>query len=177
LLLFVHKKKFSFFRSIDCTVGRTTSRSLFINQRENKMVKVLYIAHGHATGGRTGEGATDDNKVSVQFSTPKELGGDSGPGTNPEQLFSVGYSACFLGALKVVAGKEKVKLPTETKVSADIGIGPREDGGGFGITAALTITSPGVDKATLEDLVQKAHIVCPYSNAIHKTVDVQLTVA
>ena len=114
-------------------------------------VKALYHAHGHATGGRTGAGATDDKKIDVQLSTPKELGGDGGPGTNPEQLFSVGYSACFLGALKVVAGKEHVKLPAETKVAADIGIGPREDGGGFGITAALTITSPGIDKATLED--------------------------
>ncbi len=141
------------------------------------MVKVLYTAHGHATGGRTGEGATDDGKVNVKLSTPKELGGDGAAGTNPEQLFSVGYSACFLGALKVVAGKEKVTLSTDTKVSADIGIGPREDGGGFGITAALTITSPGLDKGKLEELVQKAHIVCPYSNAIHKTVDGQGTIA
>jgi Ohr subfamily peroxiredoxin len=140
------------------------------------MTKTLYHAHGHATGGRTGEGSTDDNRLSVQLSTPKELGGDGGPGTNPEQLFSIGYSACFLGALKVVAGKEKVKLSPETKVSADIGIGPRDDGEGFGITAALTITSPGIEKPVLEDLVQKAHIVCPYSNAIHKTIDVQLTV-
>ena len=140
-------------------------------------MQALYHAYGHATGGRTGEGATDDGKVAVQFSTPKELGGDGGPGTNPEQLFSVGYSACFLGALKVVAGKEKVKLPPETKVAAKIGIGPRDDGKGFGIPAALTSTSPGGDKVVLEDLVQKAHIVCPYSNAIHKTVDVQLTVA
>jgi lipoyl-dependent peroxiredoxin len=139
--------------------------------------EVLYTAHGHATGGRAGKGATDDNKVNVTLSVPKGLGGDDGPGTNPEQLFSVGYSACFLGALKVVAGKEKMKLPEDTKVSANIGIGPREDGGGFGITAALTITAPGVDKAQLEDLVQKAHIVCPYSNAIHKSVDVKLTVA
>jgi Ohr subfamily peroxiredoxin len=140
-------------------------------------MKTLYHAHGHATGGRTGEGATDDGKIAVQLSTPKELGGDGGAGTNPEQLFSIGYSACFLGALKVVAGKEKVKLPAETKVEADIGIGPRDDGEGFGITAALTITAPGVEKSVVEDLVQKAHIVCPYSNAIHKTVDVQLTVA
>jgi Ohr subfamily peroxiredoxin len=139
-------------------------------------MKTLYHAHGHATGGRTGEGATDDNRLSVQLSTPKELGGDGGPGTNPEQLFSIGYSACFLGALKVVAGKEKVKLSPETKVAADIGIGPRDDGEGFGITASLTITSPDVEKSVLEDLVQKAHIVCPYSNAIHKTVDVKLTV-
>src|SRR6202051_2688011 len=141
------------------------------------MTKALYHAHGHATGGRTGEGATDDGRLSVQLSTPKELGGDGGPGTNPEQLFLIGYSACFLGALKVVAGKEKVKLSPDTKVAAEIGIGPREDGGGFGITAALTITAPGIEKSVAEDLVQKAHIVCPYSNAIHKTVDVKLTVA
>ncbi|HVE23255.1 MAG TPA: organic hydroperoxide resistance protein [Acidocella sp.] len=139
-------------------------------------MKPLYYAHGHATGGRTGEGASDDGRVSVQLSTPKELGGDSGPGTNPEQLFSIGYSACFLGAMKFVASKEKVALPPTTKVSADIGIGPRDDGTGFGITAALTISAPGVAKPVLEDLVQKAHIVCPYSNAIHKTVDVKLTV-
>jgi osmotically inducible protein OsmC len=135
----------------------------------------LYTAHGHATGGRDGHGATDDEKVNVKLSPPKEMGGD-GVGTNPEQLFSVGYSACFLGALKVVAGKEHVKLPPETSVAADIGIGPRDDDAGFGISAALTITAPGIDKAVLEDLVQKAHIVCPYSNAIHKTVDVKLTV-
>jgi lipoyl-dependent peroxiredoxin len=140
-------------------------------------MKPLYHAHGHATGGRTGEGATDDGRLSVQLSTPKELGGDSGPGTNPEQLFSIGYSACFLGAMKFVAGKEKIKLSPDTKVAADIGIGPRDDGGGFGITAALTITATGLDKAAAEDLVQKAHIVCPYSNAIHKTIDVKLTVA
>jgi Ohr subfamily peroxiredoxin len=140
-------------------------------------MKALYHAHGHATGGRTGEGATDDHKVDVKLSTPKELGGDGGPGTNPEQLFSVGYSACFLGAMKFVAAKAHVKLPEDTKVSAEIGIGPRDDGEGFGITAALTITAPGVEKETLEDIVQKAHIVCPYSNAIHKTVDVQLTLA
>ncbi len=119
------------------------------------MVNVLYTAHGHATGGRDGSGATDDGKVDVKLSVPKGLGGDDGPGTNPEQLFSVGYSACFLGALKVVAGKDHVKLPNETKVSAEIGIGPREDGGGFGITAALTITAPGVEKAKLEELVQE----------------------
>ena len=141
------------------------------------MTKALYHAHGHATGGRTGEGATDDNRLSVKLSTPKELGGDSGPGTNPEQLFSIGYSACFLGAMKFVAAKEKITLSPETKVAADIGIGPRDDGAGFGITAALTITAPGLEKAVAEDLVQKAHIVCPYSNAIHKTIDVKLTVA
>ena len=95
-------------------------------------VKALYHAHGHATGGRTGAGATDDKKIDVQLSTPKELGGDGGPGTNPEQLFSVGWSACFLGALKYTASQEKVKIPEDATVNTTIGIGPREDGTGFG---------------------------------------------
>jgi Ohr subfamily peroxiredoxin len=141
------------------------------------MVNVIYTAHGHATGGRAGEGASDDGRFAVKFSKPKVMGGDDGPGPNPEQLFAVGYSACFLGALKFVASHEHIKLSDATTVNADIGLGQREDGGGFGLTAALTITSPGADKAKLEELVQKAHIVCPYSNAIHKTIDVKLTVA
>jgi len=138
------------------------------------MPDVKYTAHGHATGGRAGSGATNDGRLTVTLSVPKQLGGDDGPGTNPEQLFSIGYSACFLGALKFVAGKENVKLPEDTKVSAEIGIGPREDGAGFGITAALTVTSPGIAPAVLEDLVQKANIVCPYSHALTKGVDVRL---
>ncbi len=138
------------------------------------MPDVKYTAHGHATGGRAGSGATNDGRLAVTLSVPKELGGDGGPGTNPEQLFSIGYSACFLGALKFVAGKENVKLPEDTKVSAEIGIGPREDGTGFGITAALTVTSPGIAPTVLEELVQKANIVCPYSHALTKGVDVQL---
>jgi Ohr subfamily peroxiredoxin len=139
-------------------------------------VNALYHAHGHATGGRTGEGATDDGKVNVQLSTPKELGGDNGPGTNPEQLFSVGWSACFLGALKFVAGQEKVKIPAETKVETTIGIGPREDGTGFGITAVLKVHIPGLDHEEATKLVHKADIVCPYSHAtkgnIHKELEV-----
>lgn len=138
--------------------------------------QVLYTAHSHATGGRTGSGETDDQRLKVTLSTPKELGGDGGSGTNPEQLFSIGYSACFLGAMKFVAGQSNIKLPENTKVSAEIGIGPRTDEGGFGITAALHISAPGVEKAALDALVQKAHIVCPYSNAIHKSVDVKLSV-
>jgi len=138
-------------------------------------VKALYHAHGHATGGRTGEGATDDGKVNVQLSTPKELGGDNGPGTNPEQLFSVGWSACFLGALKFVAGQEKIKIPPETKVDTTIGIGPREDGTGFGLTAVLKVHIPGMDHAEATKLIHKADIVCPYSHAtkgnIHKELE------
>ncbi|MBW4036021.1 MAG: organic hydroperoxide resistance protein [Proteobacteria bacterium] len=140
-------------------------------------MKTLYHAHGHATGGRTGHGSTDDGKLDLDLSTPKELGGDSGPGTNPEQLFAVGFSACFLGALKFVAGQEKVKVPPETKVTADIGIGPRDDGAGFGITAHLTVSIPGMDKAQAEDLVQKAEIVCPYAHATRGNIDSRFTVA
>ncbi|HQT84017.1 MAG: osmotically inducible protein OsmC [Acidiphilium sp. 37-64-53] len=140
-------------------------------------MKTLYHAHGHATGGRTGHGSTDDGKLDLDLSTPKELGGDSGPGTNPEQLFAVGFSACFLGALKFVAGQEKVKVPPETKVTADIGIGPRDDGAGFGITAHLTVSIPGMDKAQAEDLVKKAEIVCPYAHATRGNIDSRFTVA
>ncbi len=128
-------------------------------------VKALYHAHGHATGGRTGAGATDDKKIDVQLSTPKELGGDGGPGTNPEQLFSVGWSACFLGALKFVASQEKVKIPEDATVNATIGIGPRADGTGFGLTAVLKVHIPGLDHDHAKALAHKADIVCPYSHA------------
>ena len=140
-------------------------------------MKILYTAHGSATGGREGQAATDTGNVKLVLNTPKELGGGGGDGTNPEQLFAMGYSACFLGALKFAAGKEGVKIPDDARVSADVGIGPRDDGKGFGIAVKLTIAAPGIEKAKLEDLVQKAHIVCPYSDATRGNIDVQLTVA
>ncbi|MGX1742915.1 organic hydroperoxide resistance protein [Bosea sp. NPDC055353] len=139
-------------------------------------MKTLYTAHGSATGGREGQAATDTGNVKLVLNTPKELGGGGGDGTNPEQLFAIGYSACFLGALKFVAGKEKVKIPDDAKVSADIGIGPRDDGQGFGITAKLTVSVPGLDKAAVEDLVKKAHVVCPYSHATKGNIPVETTV-
>lgn len=141
-------------------------------------MQVLYTAHATATGGgRDGKSATDDGKVSVDLSIPKELGGPGGAGTNPEQLFATGYSACFLGALRFVAGQAKIHLPAETTVSAQVGIGKRDDGGGFGLDIELTINLPGVDRAIGEDLVQKAHIVCPYSNATRNNIPVKLTLA
>ncbi|CAH1674720.1 Organic hydroperoxide resistance protein [Hyphomicrobiales bacterium] len=140
-------------------------------------MKILYTAHGSATGGREGQAATDTGNVKLVLNTPKELGGGGGEGTNPEQLFSMGYSACFLGALKFVAGKEGVKVPENARVSADVGIGPRDDGTGFGIAVKLTISVPGLDKAKVEDLVQKAHIVCPYSHATRGNISVDLQVA
>jgi Ohr subfamily peroxiredoxin len=140
-------------------------------------MKILYTAHGSATGGREGRAATDSGNVDLVLNTPKELGGGGGDGANPEQLFAIGYSACFLGALKFVAGKEKVTIPDDAKVSADVGIGPRDDGQGFGIAARLTVSVPGVDKAVVEDLVQKAHVVCPYSHATKGNIEVDLKVA
>ena len=142
-------------------------------------MEVLYRAHATASGGGRDEGrsATDDGKIDVRLSVPTEMGGKGGDGTNPEQLFATGYSACFLGALKFAAGKEGVKIPDDARVSADVGIGPRDDGKGFGIAVKLTIAAPGIEKAKLEDLVQKAHIVCPYSDATRGNIDVALSVA
>ncbi|MCF4166714.1 organic hydroperoxide resistance protein [Zavarzinia compransoris] len=137
--------------------------------------KILYTAHATATGGRDGSAATDDGRLAVKLSVPKGLGGDDGAGTNPEQLFAAGYSACFLGALKFVARQAKVALPDDTTIAGAVGIGPIPTG--FGIEVALTVTVPGVDRAVVEDLVQKAHVVCPYSNATRGNIKVDLIVA
>jgi osmotically inducible protein OsmC len=137
--------------------------------------KVLYTAHATSTGGREGTSRSSDGVLSVQLSTPKELGGAGGPGTNPEQLFAAGYSACFIGALKAVGGKMKIAVPADTSIAADVGIGPIPTG--FSIQATLNITLPGLDRETAEKLVQAAHQVCPYSNATRGNIDVQLTIA
>jgi osmotically inducible protein OsmC len=136
--------------------------------------KVLYTAQATATGGRDGRAKSSDNVLDIQLSTPRELGGAGGPGTNPEQLFAAGYSACFLGALKFVGGKEKIALPADTTVTGRVGIGAIPTG--FGIEAELRIKVPGVPKDQVEKLVEKAHIVCPYSNATRGNIDVKLVV-
>jgi lipoyl-dependent peroxiredoxin len=138
---------------------------------------ILYRTQAHATGGRDGRSKTDDGRLEFRLSIPKELGGPGGEGTNPEQLFACGYSACFLGALKYVAGQAKVKVPDDATVAAKVGIGPRDDGTGFGLEVDLTITVPGMDRKTAEDLVAKANIVCPYSHATHGNIPVRLTLA
>lgn len=137
--------------------------------------KVLYRAQATSTGGREGTSRSPDGILDVKLTTPKELGGNGLPGTNPEQLFAAGYSACFLGALKFVAGKAKVALPAETTITGDVGIGPLPTG--FGIEVTLTVSIPGVDRAVAQDLVDKAHIVCPYSNATRGNIDVTLKLA
>jgi osmotically inducible protein OsmC len=139
-------------------------------------VNVLYRTSATSTGGREGHSRTEDGRVELQLSTPKELGGAGGPGTNPEQLFAAGYSACFLGALKVAAQQLKLRIPADATVKATVGIGPRSEGG-FGITADLTVSLPGVDRADAQKLVDSAHQICPYSNATRNNVDVGLNVA
>ena len=137
--------------------------------------KVLYRATATATGGREGTASSADGAINLTLSTPRELGGAGGSGTNPEQLFAAGYAACFIGALKVVAGREKVALPAETSIEGKVGIGPIP--AGFGIEVELVISLPGIDRAVAEDLVHKAHQVCPYSNATRNNIDVTLTIA
>lgn len=137
--------------------------------------KVLYRAQATATGGREGTARSSDGILDVKLTTPKELGGNGLPGTNPEQLFAAGYSACFLGALKVVAGRAKVALPAETSISGNVGIGPIATG--FGIEVTLTVDIPGVDRTVAQGMVDKAHIVCPYSNATRGNIDVTIKLA
>jgi Ohr subfamily peroxiredoxin len=139
-----------------------------------KIEKVLYRGKGSATGGRQGQGESSDGILKVQLTTPKEMGGDGAPGTNPEQLFAVGYSACFLGALKAVARGEKVQIPAEAKVEGIVGFGAIP--GGYGIEVELKVSVPGLERKLVETLVEKAHHVCPYSNATRGNVEVTLTV-
>jgi osmotically inducible protein OsmC len=138
-------------------------------------VTVVYQTSATATGGRDGRAATADGSLDVKLTTPKEMGGAGGAGNNPEQLFAAGYSACFLGAMKFVASQGGPKVPADTTVKAEVGIGPRSEGG-FGIDVELTITLPGLPRADAEALVEKAHQVCPYSNATRNTVPVRLTI-
>ncbi|ABP77876.1 organic hydroperoxide resistance protein [Stutzerimonas frequens] len=137
--------------------------------------KILYTATATATGGREGRATSSDQALDVQLSTPRELGGAGGAGTNPEQLFAAGYSACFLGALKFVAGKQKVALPADTRITGKVGIGQIPTG--FGIEAELTISAPGIARDVLQALVEQAHVVCPYSNATRGNIDVTLILA
>jgi len=134
----------------------------------NKLDKVLYTAHAHTTGGRDGQSRTDDGRLDVKLSSP----GAPGNGTNPEQLFAAGYSACFIGAMKAVAGKQKVTLPADLAIDADVDLGPV--GQAYGIAVRLNVSLPGMDRAQAQQLVDTAHQVCPYSNATRGNIDVQL---
>ena len=135
--------------------------------------KVLYRATATATGGRDGRATSSDKVLDLKLTTPRELGGAGGDGTNPEQLFAAGYSACFIGALKFVASQEKIALPADTSIEGNVGIG--QIPAGFGIEVELKISLPGLPREQAESLVQKAHGVCPYSNATRGNIDVTLT--
>ncbi|MDQ2778006.1 MAG: organic hydroperoxide resistance protein [Pseudomonadota bacterium] len=139
--------------------------------------KTLYTGSATTTGGRTGSTESSDGAIKAQLSTPKELGGSGGMGTNPEQLFAAGYSACFIGAMKAVAGKQKLKLADDVSIKAEVSIGPMTGKeGAFGIAVKMAVTVPGMDKAAAEKLVAEAHEVCPYSNATRGNIEVELKV-
>jgi Ohr subfamily peroxiredoxin len=139
-------------------------------------VEVKYTTSATATGGRDGRSRTKDGALDVRLATPKELGGGGGEGNNPEQLFAAGYAACFLGAMKAVAAKGgTAKVPADAAVTATVGIGPRSEGG-FGLDIQLDVSLPGVERNEAEALVDKAHQVCPYSNATRNNVPVRLNV-
>jgi len=139
-----------------------------------KLDKVLYTAVATSTGGREGKSVSSDGLLDVRLAPPKELGGPGGA-TNPEQLFTAGYSACFIGALKHVASLQKIAVPADTSITASVGIGPIP--AGFGINAKLVVSVPGVDRAVAQKLVDAAHQVCPYSNATRGNIEVTITLA
>ena len=131
-----------------------------------KLDKVLYTAHAHTTGGRDGNSRTDDGRLEVRLSPP----GTAGTGTNPEQLFAAGYSACFIGAIKAVAAKMKLAVPADVSIDASVDLGPV--GQAYGIAARLKVSLPGMDRAQAQTLIDTAHQVCPYSNATRGNIDV-----
>jgi osmotically inducible protein OsmC len=134
---------------------------------------IVYRAYAEATGGRDGRAISSDGVLDVALTTPKELGGAGGQGTNPEQLFAAGYSACFLGAMKFVAGRDKLAIPADVSIEGVVGIGAIPDG--FGIEVELCISLPGLGREQAQTLIERAHIVCPYSNATRGNIDVTLT--
>lgn len=136
---------------------------------------ILYRASATATGGREGRAVSSDGVLDVSLTTPRELGGNGATGTNPEQLFAAGYSACFIGAMKFVAGRDKIALPADLSIEGNVGIG--QIPAGFAIAVELKISIPGMAREQAEKLVQSAHQVCPYSNATRGNIDVTLTLA
>jgi|TARA_B110000503_G_scaffold109931_1_gene164506 Ohr subfamily peroxiredoxin len=140
----------------------------------NILQNVAYTANATATGGREGSAKSDDGRLDIALSTPKGLGGDDGKGTNPEQLFAAGYAACFIGALKFVAGQDKISLPSDTHINSEVSIGAIE--GGFAISVKLAVSLGDMDKAQAQVMVDKAHQVCPYSNATRGNIEVVLSV-
>lgn len=135
--------------------------------------KVLYTAHATATGGRDGRAVVPEGGLDLKLTKPKELGGRGGQGANPEQLFAAGYSACFIGAMQFVAARDKIAIPADASIDGSVGIGLIPNG--FGIEVELKVSLPGMQREAAQDLINKAHVVCPYSNATRNNIDVTLT--
>lgn len=135
-------------------------------------MEAKYTAHATATGGRMGHSRTDDGKIDVDLHVPKEMGGPGGDGTNPEQLFATGYAGCYLGAVRKVAGEQHIKIADDATVTAHVSFGDHPNGFGFQIAVTLDVTLPGVDKAKAEEFTERAHHVCPYSNATRGNIEV-----
>jgi lipoyl-dependent peroxiredoxin len=140
-------------------------------------MKILYKTHATATGaGRDGTATVEDGALTLPLSTPKALGGAGGEGTNPEQLFASGYAACFLSALRHVAGREKQKLPEDASITVTVGIGPRDDGAGFALDIALSASLPGLERDIASTLVETAHATCPYSYLAREGAEVRVSI-
>lgn len=135
--------------------------------------EVLYTARTRTTGGREGSGRSDDGALEVRLSTP----GSNRPGSNPEQLFAVGYSACFIGAMQLAAARHGVRLPADTAIDAEVSLGRTDGGARYQLAATLRVSLPGLDDATKRSLVETAHDTCPYSRAIRGNVDVAFELA
>ncbi|MBP6160831.1 MAG: organic hydroperoxide resistance protein [Vitreoscilla sp.] len=133
--------------------------------------KVLYTAKAHTIGGREGASRSDDGRLDVKLSSP----GTPGTGTNPEQMFAAGYSACFIGAMKAVAGKTQLTLPQDLAVDAEVDLGPIPNA--YGIAVRMKVSLPGMDRDAAQKLIDAAHQVCPYSNATRGNIDVNITLA
>lgn len=138
---------------------------------------IIYTARAKVMGGRVGTARSDDGQIDLKLDRPVEMGG-KGNGTNPEQLFAAGYAACFIGSLRVVAGKRHIRIPEDVAIDSAVSFGLlRGEAEGFGIAVAMTIYLPGIERTTAEELVRHAHQVCPYSNATRGNIDVLLTIA
>ncbi|NHZ96314.1 organic hydroperoxide resistance protein [Massilia sp. CCM 8734] len=139
------------------------------------IANILYRASVTVTGGREGRAVSADNTLNLTLTTPSELGGTGAPGSNPEQLFAAGYSACFLAALKLVGRRDKITMPADSSIEGTAGIGQADNG--YGLEIELIISLPGMARAKAETLIAAAHLVCPYSHATRGNIDVTLTLA
>ncbi len=149
----------------DCTTCPTKERNSIMSEIE----RVIYTARTHTTGGRDGAARSSDGRLDVKLSTP----GTSGLGTNPEQLFAAGWSACFEGAMGLAAKKMKVRLPADLAIDAEVDLGMTDDA--YLLQARLSVSLPGLERAIAQAIVDAAHQTCPYSKATRGNIDVTIT--